>query len=263
MNMDYERYLGKLQDIKIALEEGYKSKLKKEEELYQDNIGFIDELMHDITYKQITEENIEAIKNVLQMNVDTSLYFAQTKPNGNNSCNKNSDTRLNNKSANILPTDSDMTTCEKQPNGVSPSKEEVAIQEFMDKYNHYALPVDYKILSVTDSFADELSRVNRRDWDAYPNKSEITLSERSNGMYYAYAVKENSNDYFLVLAKQFRSQFGGIRVIQNAYPAFFDFDVDACLTAPKPIKLVKPAIVKLVNGKYQLAGKAWKGKIEF
>lgn len=263
MNMDYERYLGKLQDIKNALEEGHKNKLKKEEELFQDNIGFIDELMHDITYKQITEESVEFIQNFLQRKIDTSVYVAQPNINGNNSCNKNNEIKLNNKSANTVTNETDMIKREKQLTDVSPSQEDVVIQEFMDKYNHNKLPDDYKILSVTDSFATELSRINRKGWDAYPDKAEITLSEGSNAMYYAYSIKENPNSYFLVLAKQFRSQFGGIRVIQNAYLTFFEFDIDVCLTVPKPAKLVKPAIVKLVDGKYQLAGKAWKGKIEF
>lgn len=78
--MDYEYYQGKLQDIKNALDEGYKlcaDNFKKQESLYKDNIYFIDTLMQEITYKKITEDNLAVIQKILREETTVNLVPTQ------------------------------------------------------------------------------------------------------------------------------------------------------------------------------------------
>lgn len=129
---------------------------------------------------------------------------------------------------------------------------------------------NYEVLGVSRNYAQKLAFMNQAKWKNYQDKERISLSSKdvNRSLYFAYAVKEKPNIYFVIPARPEMSAFGGTKALQSAYPIFFDFDMEVCASEYKrAAKLVAPAVVVEKDGEYKLYvdknGKAWKGRIEF
>ncbi|MDO4921882.1 MAG: hypothetical protein Q4E64_08690 [Phascolarctobacterium sp.] len=267
--MDYEYYQGKLQDIKNALDEGYKScadNFKKQESLYKDNIYFIDTLMQDITYKKITEDNLAIIQKILRGEFTDSALPSQLSKKDENEKSSIDSLQIQ------RGTTPDMISKFSYGENIreASSSEIEAVKKFIEAYKAGQLSSNYETLGISKTYAQIFAFMNKDRWKAYQDKDKISLSAKNVNriLYFAHAVEGKSNVYFLTPSRTEMAAFGGTKAIQSAYPAFFDFDMEVCATENKKVaKLIAPAVVVKKDDEYKLYvdknGKAWKGKIEF
>lgn len=252
--MDYENFCKNLQRIKDTLERYH----EEEEKTYKDNISFLDQLMEVGTYRKISVNHKEFLRELFTSrgatisNTKTSVTYQKYNNDIYNKSTNSNDVYTNNETL--------------KNTAVKPSTEEEVIRKFMETYNNNSLSSEYLCLKVDDKYADSLSSMDVKDWKSFSGKNEITLIEGSREKYHAYKVAKDKAVYFLVPTEAMKESFGGLRVIQNAFPTFFDFDLNEC-NESKHATLVRPAIVAEKDGVFKLykdkTGVVYKGILKF
>ena len=253
--MDYENFCKNLQRIKDTLERYH----EEEEKIYKDNISFLDQLIEVGTYRKISVTHKEFLRELFNGKVSTisNTKTSVTYQKHNNDI-YNKFTNSNN-----LYTNNETL----KNTAVKPITEEEVIRKFMEAYNNNKLSDEYVCLTVDDKYAYSLSTmINVKEWEAFIDKNNITLTEGPRAKYYAYKVPEKNNIYFLVPTEAMKESFSETRIIQNAFLTFFNFDWEKYGDSKRAI-LVKPAIVKEKDGAFKLLknnkGEIYKGILKF
>lgn len=277
--MDYENFCSNIRRLKDTLEKYH----VEEERIYNENIRFLEELKELANFKKITMDNREFLLEVLaKKNEGTSSenknmerkykYVREASEWNTYSLNDGASIKETNESlksnANIINDRVDTpikSTNEASSNSTEHnSEEENAMSEFMENYNNGKLAPTYECLTVADEWADKLSVMDIPDWAYFPEKDKITLVRGDREKYYAYRAVSGKRVYFLVPKGV---SLSGIQVIQNAFPTFFDFNLEECTDTIKTAKVIRPAIVVEENNEFKLYinkyGKKYKGIIEF
>lgn len=274
--MDFERYKGKLLEVKNSLElterfiekecdrytvcikdmheigdsrrteliEAVEKEIKEKLSQIDAQIYFISELTHQVEYQQIWQKCNN--NQTESKNNKTEDVLPEKEPSYNWSKRMYAENSFNKRSRNVA--------VESKNSAVNTSGEDEfakAINAFIEALNNNNLK--HNTLCLSREWSKKLSKYNLIKWKEFEEKKEITLDETNDTpTYYAYEISSKPSYYFLTPA--YGMAINEFIAVQHAYLAFFDFSTDELGMGKKPV-VVKPAIVTLKDGIYSFVRK--------